>query len=1556
MVWVVPAPTSIEPPTAAGKPQVRPKRPPGESGRAASLSPSQGSKHEFKLGDIPVPELGLALHSGSPALVRAASSPLAQTEGRGFNDTQGTEPAAECPPPPDLTPNSSLSAVPNTSTLSPAPPQRNKSIGHASTPGGQSTRTPSGSARSVSRGCATEYKSERPQWNSSTRVRKAPPPPTLSSSNEELSKKKVVPEERNLLHWRVPHEPNKKVSWEDDDEMDFDVPPEKFDPATGTWAGSPSPVRVRSRSCSSRSCSPPEIVEETGTETEQPPEAPLRMDLDSPRRESDPPQQNGGPRSSPCPQEDQRPTPPTSPPRVTAPTSPPRAVQPQSVRLKSLLRQALPGCVELARTDRAFSDEVREMLEGALKELASAWPAPDTGRKHDGVRKQVTSSTSPKRPPPVAVPAAALRSSSGGAPRPLSTGVVVRGVGSRVGAERKAGGGGSAQQTTAGPAGAAVSTATVSGVKEGAGQDTGEKAVVSAKQPTVRVHEPCDDDDWEIASVSSHNEAVLASIADAGVAREMPRVYGRGKWIPPPPRRLADRRSSTSGAANTPGGWAEVPVRKPVPRGRLATVAHAAPLTQIGEGPRPARKHHQRPTEDPKKVSNSSITQELPRTPPGDRGAGVESPDPDATTPLGGSFDSPSRSPSHQDRRRRLSSKIQSPEKMDAEDARQRLEDKLRRAGMNRELIAKEKQFKLNVDDDKRALVRTKLEAAAEQKRLETNKRLEAAGERAQEETKKREEKARTENERVEETMFFQRAAREDKANELRIREQKLEKTKEIRESREREKRETEAARREESSQAVMARKREIEEEREKKMGERLKRTEECFERADEVRRQEALKRQTTAEAHARRLAEQRERETKRDEEMKQLQEERMESSAANRAKSLERKKARLEQTEKRAQEAADRRKEGGVGPTKSARAIFLEKARESRDRACAKKRRQRMQLVMEKNARDFLDGKNKKDAAADAKSRLSRPVSKLRSILQSGFSAKARAVVAELATMVGVAPGVKSAGDRSTPGVSQQDHQYLRASNGMDVLARLIQEDTRVMEAAGKPEERQSLITRPAGTVLLHLLENDVLNIEHFVRAGGLLPVLDGVCVVAETQEDEALAVLLGLVDLCLRYVLDEKCPADVRNCCLSYTDAIAIGEVCYALLHDTPPLPLPSGDAGVLHGALAVYTHWLGLQHGASVDEACVAAVEVLFGLATNLLLPGGSSAPRQGVCCSPTRGLDLSAGGRQGRDAPRPEVTCLCFLCFRALNAVSRVRLDVVQRRLREMHGVEFYHVASVLLIACYEHHAILEEIPPDGTFEGKPGATPPAVPPVHAISKTPCLRAALHELLLFMGYAVLGSPANRALFRWGQTPVLQLLTNLPLAYFNAYKHLLYPTLVLACLGDEENVAILTGEIDATQLVTFLQAEEDMLAGCPPSTPRHPTLTPRGEALTPVRRRSSTNTEDQATAGEKEREEEYGEGEEEGKGSETPKKTKSTSQKEDGSGTPVAADASPQRTKPADELTPAEQALRAMLGKSGGRRQKQGTAYASYFRVDRRLSAEMRKQARVQLSQLS
>eukprot|EP01064_Diplonema_japonicum_P009911 TRINITY_DN17325_c0_g1_i1.p1 TRINITY_DN17325_c0_g1~~TRINITY_DN17325_c0_g1_i1.p1 ORF type:complete len:1478 (+),score=479.35 TRINITY_DN17325_c0_g1_i1:62-4495(+) len=733
------------------------------------------------------------------------------------------------------------------------------------------------------------------------------------------------------------------------------------------------------------------------------------------------------------------------------------------------------------------------------------------------------------------------------------------------------------------------------------------------------------------------------------------------------------------------------------------------------------------------------------------------------------------------------------------------IEAKQARAAARRAVLGQEKQQRHITTESKITAAKYKMELQSEKKKLGLEKRHEAAEQRAYQETRKKEEKARSSNERVGETVFLMNHHREEKAYELKQREVKKAVKDEQKVSLERDK----AHAREGNYQAVMERKKKLDDEREKKQQENMKKKEEQMARADEVKRLEAVQREKKAEEYAKKVAGQKEAAQEREGEVTRKHNDKMTSSAAKLAKEKERMKAKAEREKEKYQEVLERK--GTEPEPKTIKDVLKESGWE--ETAKNRKRIVRITLTMEKLGQGYSE---KCQEAVETKSRLSRPLNKLKTILQSGRLVQSRSVLTELSNMLGVhdkAATKSHSSVRDGMTAVQQEYAYLRANHGMELLGKLLNEEYRQVKE--KTGEKMQLLA-PVASILSFLLTADARNTVHFVRVGGLLPVIEVVKGVLERGDMptifEALPLLNG-VATCLESVNSDQCVADVKNVVHSHCDACGLGHLCRAILILRHPaegqtLDLYFTCVSMLINLVAVQQNqdWLALQ------------IEACFQLLVDLLRLRDLLKRSNAATVSPVRGYmveDISGA----LELPSNEVLCVAFAVLKLLNIITRSNIELVQGKVKHDY-MEFPHVVTHLIRVVCEHAGALEDLNNKATFEQQ-------LPQAHEIRRTPMLRSVLHELLLFIGYCGMRNNETKELFRWGKTPILSLLCNLPVAYFStSYKHVLFPTLVLLCYGEAENRTILQSEISLSSIVDFIK---DKLVATPPPVTADDTTTP-------------------------------------------------------------------------------------------------------------------------------
>eukprot|EP00656_Telonema_subtile_P027732 TRINITY_DN29884_c0_g1_i1.p1 TRINITY_DN29884_c0_g1~~TRINITY_DN29884_c0_g1_i1.p1 ORF type:complete len:313 (-),score=62.58 TRINITY_DN29884_c0_g1_i1:64-1002(-) len=92
----------------------------------------------------------------------------------------------------------------------------------------------------------------------------------------------------------------------------------------------------------------------------------------------------------------------------------------------------------------------------------------------------------------------------------------------------------------------------------------------------------------------------------------------------------------------------------------------------------------------------------------------------------------------------------------------------------------------------------------------------------------------------------------------------------------------------------------------------------------------------------------------------------------------------------------------------------------------------------------------------------------------------------------------------------------------------------------------------------------------------------------------------------------------------------------------------------------------------------------------------------------------------------------------------------------------------------------------------------------------------MRAALHELLLFLGLATLAEPKVQDVLSWGKSrPLLTTIIGaLPASYFTMAHHILFPTLITMLFNDSRNMLIANRDMNVDAIHSFLKQEMDAL----------------------------------------------------------------------------------------------------------------------------------------------
>jgi hypothetical protein len=210
-----------------------------------------------------------------------------------------------------------------------------------------------------------------------------------------------------------------------------------------------------------------------------------------------------------------------------------------------------------------------------------------------------------------------------------------------------------------------------------------------------------------------------------------------------------------------------------------------------------------------------------------------------------------------------------------------------------------------------------------------------------------------------------------------------------------------------------------------------------------------------------------------------------------------------------------------------------------------------------------------------------------------------------------------------------------------------------------------------------------------------------------------------------------------------------------------------------------------------------------------------------------------------------------TCVIFTTMKVLNTIARWKLESFQALLQgerpkdvDQHDAtgatrqEMFHIMSSFFNYVGSHDDALERLPAATSVESTTasfseflqfGPTYPGMPRIglppscfsaeltsEKWSECTFLRAALHELILLMGYLSLCAPLLQEIFSWGKDrPLLcSILSYLPMPYFSQCRHLLFPTLAAIVLNDCRNRKLLEREMDLKSLLDFLNEEFESL----------------------------------------------------------------------------------------------------------------------------------------------
>ena len=447
----------------------------------------------------------------------------------------------------------------------------------------------------------------------------------------------------------------------------------------------------------------------------------------------------------------------------------------------------------------------------------------------------------------------------------------------------------------------------------------------------------------------------------------------------------------------------------------------------------------------------------------------------------------------------------------------------------------------------------------------------------------------------------------------------------------------------------------------------------------------------------------------------------------------------------------------------------------------------------------------------------------------------KFRALTTRLVASNGGAMSRQVLKDMCHPLMLPIDHEYARYFNVFEHLMAIITEARKAADEA----------TFKLCAEILHKLLLDpaegAASARYFVRAGHAVPLLamihDEIKALQSRNRTYALTACFSLLQCCVQCMATDAATnaklAPVRDQLMELLEVAGVDKFVFAIASTC----VEAEDMPCLQYALSTLQLQILLVVRKKTDatEWYQTAAVSLFTLLQNILNPGGLRAKDDAITHS----------------------TMLVILTsFRLLNVIARHKSSVIGTMLREQEGarMELFHMIGAFFgYVSRNETAVLERIPQphDATHEASlsksfedalqfgmtlqhiPRAPlpvyshdgtnyPPAPSSAHSsVSQTSTAiggggkgitRAAIHELLLFIGIAATGEPKVQEIFSWGkERPLLQvILTALNINYFNKGRHILFPTVLAIIARDDRNRTIAEREMDCKSLFDFLIGE--------------------------------------------------------------------------------------------------------------------------------------------------
>lgn len=809
-----------------------------------------------------------------------------------------------------------------------------------------------------------------------------------------------------------------------------------------------------------------------------------------------------------------------------------------------------------------------------------------------------------------------------------------------------------------------------------------------------------------------------------------------------------------------------------------------------------------------------------------------------------------------------------------------RSEERRREADSRRQTILAEKKSRQGVQAERLQLAKERRETHIEKVRVETEEKVARATKRNTEAVQKTKDTAARVSQRVDEVQFVNSLAQTNLALRVEQRMAEAEQTQEALAA-EKQRRDREKA---EAHHAVVERGRELAEEKLEKTKAREAQREQAVKRAEEARRAEAerkAQRKEERERHVKTRQEERESEA---EARSRREAERLAASEQLREEHRTQLKARADRHEEKVKGARERKeKEEPRHPTFHEvlpQMASTDEDKVAARLAKAQSTAQRTARVFREQYQKECTIPGKELNKSKLRAILARLGASCGNSTGSNAAAGSAPGAAESsATNLTQARPALHELLAATRELSPLDEEHVRYFDAFEPILKVFAEARRTHDAATLRLASIALHRLLLGGA--KATDADAAaSIHYFIRAGHLLPLLsmihEEIRTLRKHNHSQPLTLCFSVLQLCLNQLCSGDAAAAsgassavstpqqqaqrgaaLREQTMELLEVAGVDAFCLAVAATC----VDEEDMPCLHLALTVLSYQVdaATRRPSQKDQWLRRCVESMLTLAQNLLTPNGTLV---------TERLSNLA-------------TAVLFAALRILNASTRLAFSQMHELVASgtsegdaAAGLQVFHVVSSFLKYVAVHDEDLERIPADSAAVPADAAPSPSL--VEALQSgvthrtiprigvdgdassggswaagaaaalgsnaTPAgsfassrdaiaaasghltpssmLRAALHELLLFVGYIAMGDERVQSVFGWGkERPLLsQLLAALPVQYFSSLRHVLFPTLVCLAFEHDANREIMGREMDVASLAGFLREEIDALP------PRH------------------------------------------------------------------------------------------------------------------------------------